>query len=88
MIFYSIFSAQDSEVTVCDITVKFGRDTASHMYLGHAKNDSHTTTRKKFDQGLVFSSAPNMFTLLYKVNTKKTRSEVSLRFYCSIYIFR
>ena len=71
MIFHSTFSAQDSEVTVRDINVKFGTDAAWYMYLGHAKTDSHTTTRKIFDQGLVLSSVPNIFALLHEVNIKK-----------------
>ena len=81
MIFHSTFSAQDSEATVRDTNVKFGRDAAWYMYVGHAKTDIHTTTRQIFDQGLVLSSVPNIFTLHDKVNTKKTRSKVNLRFY-------
>ena len=83
MIFYSIFFAQDLKRTVRDMKFKFGRGAAWNMHLGHEKNSGHMTTTEKFDQGSVLSSVSNVSTLLHSGNTQKTRSEVSLRFYCS-----
>ena len=71
MTFHRIFFAQDSEVTLRDMKVKFGRDAAWYVYLGHRKNDGYTTTRNSFDEGSVLPIVPIICTLLHKMYIKK-----------------
>ena len=72
MNFDSIFSAQDLKVTVRDMNVKFGRDAAWYVHLGHAKYYGHMTITERFDQGSVLSSVSNVSALICKENKKNS----------------
>ena len=47
--FHNIFSAEDSEVTVCGMNVKFGTASDWYLCLGHAKNVDHRRKGSNFE---------------------------------------
>ena len=55
-----------------DIKVKFGRDVAGYVYLGHGKNDAHMTPINGCDQGVNIATSSDHLHFIKNQHQKKS----------------